>query len=149
MSEQKAVDICKIAVNSGAKGVIVNNTSVDYNLSRSANLQNFGGLSGKVITEKSRRMFKAVADELFGKAVLIASGGIDSGEEAYKRIKMGANLVQIYTAFIYKGPGIASQINSKIIELLKNDNFANISEAVGCEIKNKENNAYKIFKNKA
>lgn len=135
MSEQKAIDICKIAVGGGASGIIVNNTSVDYSLSKSANLQNFGGLSGKVITEKSRRMFKAVADELFGETVLIASGGIDSGDEAYLRIKMGANLVQIYTAFIFKGPTVCRDINTRLLELIERDGFANISQAVGVDVR--------------
>jgi len=137
MDDDKAVQICKTAVESGAKGVIVNNTSVDYSLSKSANLQNFGGLSGKVIAKRSRELFSAVASELYGKTVLIASGGIDSAEEAYARIKSGANLVQIYTSFIFKGPNIAKQINEGILKLLKEDNFASISEAVGCDIKNK------------
>ena len=137
MAESKAVQICKTAVESGAKGVIVNNTSIDYSLSKSANLQNFGGLSGKVIAKRSRELFKAVASELYGKTVLIASGGIDSAEEAYARIKSGANLVQIYTSFIFKGPSIAKRINEGILKLLKEDNFASIGEAVGCEIKNK------------
>ena len=135
MSEQSAVELCKTAVEYGAKGLIINNTSIDYSLSNSKNLQNFGGLSGKVITKKSRQMFKAVADELYGKAILIASGGIDTAQEAYERIKMGASLVQIYTAFIYKGPNIAKQINSGICELLQKDGFMNISEAIGCERK--------------
>ena len=137
MDDDKAVQICKTAVESGAKGVIVNNTSVDYSLSKSPNLQNFGGLSGKVIAKRSRELFSAVASELYGKTVLIASGGIDSAEEAYARIKSGANLVQIYTSFIFKGPNIAKQINEGILKLLKEDNFASISEAVGCDIKNK------------
>ena len=137
MNDDKAVQICKTAVESGAKGVIVNNTSVDYSLSKSPNLQNFGGLSGKVIAKRSRELFSAVASELYGKTVLIASGGIDSAEEAYARIKSGANLVQIYTSFIFKGPNIAKQINEGILKLLKEDNFASISEAVGCDIKNK------------
>ena len=137
MDDDKAAQICKTAVENGAKGVIINNTSIDYSLSKSANLQNFGGLSGKVIARRSRELFSAVASELYGKTVLIASGGIDSAEEAYARIKSGANLVQIYTSFIFKGPSIAKRINEGILKLLKENNFASIGEAVGCEIKNK------------
>ncbi|WP_172199724.1 quinone-dependent dihydroorotate dehydrogenase [Campylobacter sp. RM16188] len=135
MSYEKAVEICSCAVINGADALIVNNTSVDYSLSNSPNLQNFGGLSGKIITEKSAMLFKAVADELFGKTILIASGGIDSGAEAYRRIKMGANLVQIYTAFIFKGPFVCQMINSEILRLLEADGFAHISEAVGVDVR--------------
>ena len=137
MSEQKAVEICKCAVDSGADGVIINNTSVDYSLSHSANLQNFGGLSGKIIAQKSRELFGAVASELYGKTTLISCGGIDSAQEAYERIKLGANLVQIFTAFIFKGPMIARDINAGILELLQRDGYENIKQAVGANLKGK------------
>jgi len=135
MSADQAIALCECAVQSGASGIIINNTSVDYSLS--PNARDFGGLSGRLITEKSRELFAQVARELFGRTILISCGGIDSAEEAYARIKSGANLVQIYTSFIFKGPNIAKQINEGILKLLKEDNFASISEAVGCDIKNK------------
>ncbi|MBR8465852.1 quinone-dependent dihydroorotate dehydrogenase [Campylobacter sp. faydin G-140] len=135
MSHKNAIEICSCAINSGASGVIVNNTSVDYSLSHSSNLQSFGGLSGNVIKQRSRELFKAVADELYGKTVLVTCGGINSGEEAYERIKMGANLVQIFTSFIFKGPGITRDINLKILELMQRDGYTNISEAIGANIK--------------
>ncbi|MCR4941814.1 MAG: quinone-dependent dihydroorotate dehydrogenase [Campylobacter sp.] len=135
MDHKKAIEISQIAVNAGASGIIISNTSVDYTLSHSANLQDFGGLSGKVITQKSKQIFKAVADELYGYTTLIACGGIDSASEAYERIKMGASLVQIFTAFIYKGPKICYNINSEILELLNKDGFSDISQAVGVNVK--------------
>ncbi|MCD8213693.1 MAG: quinone-dependent dihydroorotate dehydrogenase, partial [Campylobacter sp.] len=135
MSHEKAIELCKCAVDSGASGIIISNTSVDYSLSNSQNLKDFGGLSGKVITQKSREIFKAVAQELFGKTILIACGGIDSGAEAYERIKMGANLVQIFTSFIYKGPKICLDINNEILQLLQHDGFSDINEAIGADIK--------------
>ena len=135
MSHEDAIKLCSCAVENGASGVLVSNTSVDYSLSHSSNLKDFGGLSGKVIAKKSKEIFKAVADELYGKTTLIACGGIDSGAEAYERIKMGANLVQIFTSFIFKGPMIARDINLEILELLKRDGFASISKAVGANVK--------------
>ena len=135
MSHEDAIKLCSCAVENGASGVLVSNTSVDYSLSHSSNLKDFGGLSGKVIAKKSKDIFKAVADELYGKTTLIACGGIDSGAEAYERIKMGANLVQIFTSFIFKGPMITRDINLEILELLKRDGFASISEAVGANVK--------------
>lgn len=129
MSEKKAVEICTKAIEFGAKGIIINNTSIDYSLSK--NSKDFGGLSGRVITEKSRKMFEALSKELYQKAVLISSGGIDNAEEAYTRVKDGASLVQIFTAFIFKGPGIAKDINSNLAALLRADGFKNLGEAVG------------------
>ncbi|WP_230056453.1 quinone-dependent dihydroorotate dehydrogenase [Campylobacter suis] len=135
LSHEKAIEISQNAVSSGADGIIISNTSIDYTLSNSPNLKSFGGLSGKVITQRSREIFKAVASELYGKTTLIACGGIDSAKEAYERIKMGASLVQIFTSFIFKGPMICKEINSGILELLEADGYAHIIEAIGADVK--------------
>ena len=133
MSFGKAIDLCSCAVQNGANGVIINNTSIDYSLT--PNAKDFGGLSGKLITKKSKELFKAVANELFGETILISCGGIDNGKEAYERIKMGANLVEIFTSFIFKGPSVTKNINSKLAELLREDGFTNITQAVGINAK--------------
>jgi len=133
MSADQAIALCECAVQSGASGIIINNTSVDYSLS--PNARDFGGLSGRLITEKSRKLFAQVARELFGRTILISCGGIDSAQEAYERIKSGASLVQIFTAFIFKGPFVAKSINEGLAELLRADGFNNISEAVGANLK--------------
>ena len=142
MSADQAIALCECAVQSGASGIIINNTSVDYSLS--PNARDFGGLSGRLITEKSRELFAQVARELFGRTVLISCGGIDSAQEAYERIKSGASLVQIFTAFIFKGPFVAKSINEGLAELLRADGFKNISEAVGTNLKDRAGEGYGI-----
>lgn len=142
MSADQAIALCECAVQSGASGIIINNTSVDYSLS--PNARDFGGLSGRLITEKSRKLFAQVARELFGRTVLISCGGIDSAQEAYERIKSGASLVQIFTAFIFKGPFVAKAINEGLAELLRADGFNNISEAVGVNLKDRAGEGYGI-----
>lgn len=140
MSADQAIALCECAVQSGASGIIINNTSVDYSLS--PNARDFGGLSGRLITEKSRKLFAQVARELFGRTILISCGGIDSAQEAYERIKSGASLVQIFTAFIFKGPFVAKSINEGLAELLRADGFKNISEAVGVNLKDRAGERY-------
>ena len=142
MSADQAIALCECAVQSGASGIIINNTSVDYSLS--PNARDFGGLSGRLITEKSRELFAQVARELFGRTVLISCGGIDSAQEAYERIKSGASLVQIFTAFIFKGPFVAKSINEGLAELLRADGFKNISEAVGANLKDRAGEGYGV-----
>jgi dihydroorotate dehydrogenase len=127
-----AVNIAKIAVENGADGIIATNTTVDYSLVK--NPQNRGGLSGKILKEKSYKMLTALAKELFGKTILISVGGIDSPEEAYKRIKAGASLIQIFTAFIYNGPELIKEINKKIVEFMQKDGYNHISQAIGSDI---------------
>jgi dihydroorotate dehydrogenase len=129
-----AVNVAKIAVQNGANGVVATNTTVDYSLVK--NPQNRGGISGKVLKEKSYKMFVAIAKELFGKTTLISVGGIDSAEEAYKRIKAGASLIQLFTAFIYNGPELIKEINEGILELMEKDGYHHISEAIGVDIQN-------------
>ena len=133
MEPEDAIALCKTAVEAGAAGIIATNTTIDYSLTSHA--KDFGGISGALLTEKSYRLFKAVAKELYGKTLLISVGGIDSAEEAYKRIKAGASLVQVYSMLVYRGPALIKEINEGIIELLKNDGYNHISEAIGADIK--------------
>lgn len=142
MSADQAIALCECAVQSGASGIIINNTSVDYSLS--PNARDFGGLSGRLITEKSRKLFAQVARELFGRTILISCGGIDSAQEAYERIKSGASLIQIFTAFIFKGPFVAKSINEGLAELLRADGFNSISEAIGVNLKDRAGEGYGI-----
>ena len=65
--------------------------------------------------------------------VLVGTGGIFSAADAYRRIRLGASLVQLYTALIYHGPGLAKKINRGLCRLLERDGFENISAAVGVD----------------
>ena len=132
MSGDDAKLLCESAINSGADGIIATNTTIDYKVL--PNAKDFGGVSGRVLKEKSFSLFKEIAKEFYGKTTLISVGGIDSGDEAYKRIKAGASLVQVLSALIFEGPYLVSHINNRIQELMKRDGFEHISEAVGCEI---------------
>jgi len=126
-----AVRLSEIAVDAGAAGVIATNTTIDYSLLPGA--RDFGGLSGRVLREKSFRIFEAVAKALFGRAVLISVGGIDSGAEAYRRIRAGASLVQVYTALVYEGPGLPRRINEELLRLMERDGVKGMAEAVGAD----------------
>jgi len=133
MEIETAITLCKIAVESGADGIVATNTTQDYSLL--PNAQNFGGLSGKVMSEKSYNLFKEIGRELYDKTTLISVGGISDAQDVYRRIKAGASLIQIYSAFIFQGPSMCKNINKELIELIKNDGFTNISEAIGSDFK--------------
>jgi len=133
MDADDAIILCKTAVDAGAAGIIATNTTIDYSLTEHA--KDFGGISGALLTEKSYQLFKAIGKELYGKTLLISVGGIDSAEEAYKRIKAGASLVQVYSMLVYKGPALIKEINEGIILLLKKDGYTHISEAIGADWK--------------
>ena len=133
MEANVAIDLCKSAINAGADGIIATNTTIDYSLV--PNCQNFGGLSGACLTEKSGSLFREIARELFGKTVLISVGGIYNGKEAYERIKNGASLVQAYSGLVFEGPSMVRKINEEILELLAKDGFENIQQAIGANLK--------------
>jgi dihydroorotate dehydrogenase len=133
MSKEDAVALTKMAVEKGADGIIATNTTIDYSLVPEPAEK--GGLSGAVLKEKSFEIFEAVAKELFGKTTLISVGGIDSAKEAYRRIRAGASLVQIYSGLIFGGPDMIMNINKELIELIKADGFSNITEAIGADRK--------------
>ncbi len=131
MTPAQAVDLSAMAVEKGADGIIATNTSIDYSLVRRP--EAIGGISGKPLAQKSFEIFDAVAAELFGKTVLVSVGGIDNAEEAYRRIKAGASLVQVLSALVFKGPGLVRDINRGLLELLAADGYANITDAIGAD----------------
>ncbi len=143
MEDETIRELANLSVLYGCDGIIVTNTTVNYELIDTPVKK--GGISGKPLAKRSYEVLKIVANEVFGKVPIVSVGGIDSAEEAYKRIKAGASLLQIYTAIIYKGPGIVKEINEGMIKLLKNDGYTHISEAIGADIPKKleikDNNA--------
>jgi len=127
----QAVSLSEAAVEAGAAGIIATNTTTDYSLLPGA--KDFGGLSGQVLREKSFQILEALAKALFGRTVLISVGGIDSGAEAYRRLRAGASLVQIYTALIYEGPSLPRRINEELLRLMERDGVRGIYEIIGAE----------------
>lgn len=130
---ERAAALAAAAVESGAAGIVATNTTADLSLVPGAD-PGGGGLSGAVLAERSRRTLEAVAGAVAGRAVLIAAGGIGSAEEAYRRIRAGASLVQVYTALIYRGPALAGEINRGLLRLLERDGLPSIAAAVGVEL---------------
>jgi len=133
MEAAQAIELCKSAINAGAAGIIATNTTIDYDLVPGC--QDFGGLSGACLTDKSYSIFKEIAKELFGKTILISAGGISTGEQAYARIKAGASLVQSYSGLIFEGPSMVRKINEELLELIAKDGYENITEAIGADLK--------------
>lgn len=92
-----------------------------------------GNLSGKpnreITTELIRRTYQKYGDKL----VIIGIGGIMSAEDAYEKIKAGASLVALITGLIYEGPQLVGDINHGLVQLLKNDGYTSVSDAVGTQ----------------
>ncbi|MFC5344075.1 quinone-dependent dihydroorotate dehydrogenase [Brevundimonas staleyi] len=111
--------------------LIVSNTTLDRPDSlTSRDRAETGGLSGAPLTGKALAALKDAAAASEGRLPLIGVGGIGSGQDAWDRIRAGANAVQVYSALIYEGPGLVGRIKRDLAARLRAEGFTSISEAV-------------------
>ena len=114
-------------------GVVATNTTTERPASlRSPNASEQGGLSGKPIEAQSTGMVRFVAERV--DVPVVGVGGISSAEGAYRKIRAGASLVQLYTGLVYQGPSLAREINEGLLELLAEDGFDSVEDAVGADL---------------
>jgi len=92
-----------------------------------------GGLSGKPTWEKSNELIRRTRRAFGDRFVIIGVGGVFSAEDAYTKIRLGADLVELITGMIFEGPQLIGQINRGLVRLLKADGYTNISQAVGVD----------------
>jgi len=136
LSEYDKEDIAAVVTRQkgGVDGIIVTNTTVARpETLKSGNKKETGGLSGKPLKELSTRTVSDMYRLTGGKLPIIGVGGISTGQDAYEKIKAGASLVQLYTALAYEGPPIVKKIKRELAELLKNDGFNSVEEAIGID----------------
>ncbi len=84
-----------------------------------------------MVEELSNKLISHIYKQTKGKFIIIGCGGIFSAKDAYKKIKLGASLLQLITGMIYEGPQLISDINLELTNLLKKDKLINISQAIG------------------
>lgn len=94
-----------------------------------------GGISGKVVQEASDRLIAYLYKKTRREFVIIGCGGVFNAEDAYRKIRLGASLIQIITGLIFEGPEVVGLINQGLKKFLQRDGFKKISEAVGADIK--------------
>ena len=124
--------IVEAALDHGVDALIVANTTLDRpDTLKSPWRGEAGGLSGAQLKGRATAALHAAAEASAGRLPLIAVGGVDSGAEAYDRIRAGASAVQIYSALVYDGPGLVGRIKRDLAARLRADGFSTTSEAVG------------------
>ncbi|KAL0558385.1 hypothetical protein IC582_002947 [Cucumis melo] len=135
LSKEDLEDIAAVALALRLDGLIITNTTVSRPEPADNNplAAEAGGLSGKPLFNLSTNILKEMYILTRGKIPLVGCGGISSGEDAYKKIRAGATLVQLYTAFAYGGPALIPQIKGELAECLERDGFKSIQEAVGAD----------------
>ena len=131
LGEGEPDQIVRAAIHHKIDAIVVANTTVSRPLLNSRYRDESGGLSGeplKPLALKALREFRAASG---GEIVLVGVGGIADADDAWDRIRAGASLVQLYTAMVYRGPGIARRIADGLAERVRRAGFANIAEAIG------------------
>jgi dihydroorotate dehydrogenase len=132
--EPEEIDsVARAAIEGGIDALIVANTTVSRPPLRSKHAGESGGLSGAPLKDLALQRLKDFRAATGGALPLIAVGGIENGVDAYARIRAGASLVQLYTALVYQGPGVARSIAGELRLLLRRDGFATLAEAVGAD----------------
>ena len=123
--------IARIALDKRLGALIVCNTTISRPPLRSALAGETGGLSGAPLRDLAQTRLRDFRKATGGALPLVGVGGIASAEDAWARIRAGASLVQLYSAMVYEGPGIAKAITRGLETLMRRDGFASIAEAVG------------------
>jgi dihydroorotate dehydrogenase len=126
-------DIARAAIDHQLDALIVANTTVSRPVLASPHRDEMGGLSGAPLKALALQRLRDFRSATGGQIPLVAAGGIGSGADAFARIKAGASLVQLYSALVYRGPGLARAIARDLKHLLARDGFARLTDAIGAE----------------
>lgn len=131
LTEPELAEIAEVAANSKIDAIIATNTTLSRDGLASYDRNQAGGLSGQPLFEKSTRVLAQLSALTDGKIPLIGVGGIGSAEQAYAKICAGASAVQLYSAMVYQGLSLITEITKGLDQLLARDGHTNISDAVG------------------
>ena len=127
--DAELADIAEVAKATGIAAIIATNTTVSRDGLRSIHRDQAGGLSGAPLFLRSTRVLARLST--MTDLPLIGVGGIGSANDAYAKIRAGASAVQVYTAMVYGGLGLIDQIVSDLDDLLAQDGFTSVADAVG------------------
>ncbi len=134
MSEAMLQDVTEVVMDKNIDGLILTNTTISRDgVAISDERLKQGGLSGTPLFGPSTTILRKAWRMTEGRVPLIGVGGIGSGADAYEKIKAGASLIQLYTAFTYQGFELVNRINRDLLALMERDGVSHLSEVVGVE----------------
>ena len=115
LTDEQLMDIIEIVKTTKIDGVIATNTTISRDGLTSENKKEVGGLSGKPLTHRSTEVIRFLAEKSNKAFPIIGVGGIHSAEDALAKFNAGADLVQLYTGFVYEGPKLVKSINKALL----------------------------------
>ena len=135
LEDADVANIAAAAKSAGVDGIIVSNTTVARPEAIAAHPHGAeaGGLSGKPLMDASTEMVSKMYRATGGKIPLVGCGGVSDGRDAYRKIRAGASLVQMYTAFAYQGPAMLPKMKEELATCLREDGFESVEDAVGAD----------------
>ncbi|XP_026192777.1 uncharacterized protein LOC34622618 [Cyclospora cayetanensis] len=134
LTDEEKRDIAHVALKTGLDGLIVSNTTVQRPASlKSSSKGEQGGLSGRPLKAIATKCVSDLYKLTNGKVAIIASGGIETGLDAFQQIKAGASAVEVYSAMIYRGPIVARRIKDELLNILNQAGIYNVQDAIGLD----------------
>ena len=115
LNEKQLLDVIEIITNLNIDGVIATNTTLSRENLKSFKKNEMGGLSGVPLKDKSTDVIKFLHKKSKNAFPIIGVGGVHEPDDAIEKLNAGASLVQMYTGFIYEGPGIVKRINKALL----------------------------------
>jgi dihydroorotate dehydrogenase len=122
-------DVVAVAVETGLAGIVATNTTVSRPLHRDPGIE--GGLSGAPLREMADTALEHLAVQAPAGLGLVGVGGVMSGQDAQRKLRLGASLVQVYTGFVYGGPGFATEVCRGLVSALAGKDDAAHDHALG------------------
>lgn len=137
-TDKEVLEMLKVIVKFPVAGIIIGNTQNNRKdkslIKEELKKYPLGNFSGKPTERRSNELIELAYKNFGKKLIVIGCGGVFNAKDAYKKIKLGASLVQLITGLIFEGPQLAASINYDLNKMIKKDGFKNISDAVGTSI---------------
>ncbi len=131
LTKPELIDVAACCAGGAVDGVVISNTTITRPILQSIHARETGGLSGKPLSKLATQQLALFYQISEGKIPLIGAGGIHDVETAWAKITAGASLLQLYSALVFKGPGLIAEILQGLEQKCSASNFKSISEAVG------------------
>jgi dihydroorotate dehydrogenase len=133
LAEPAVEEALSVVEDLGLDGIIAVNTTTERpDGLDSHNRAEEGGLSGAPLADRATDWVRFVAERV--DVPVVGVGGVATAEDAYRKLRAGASVVQLYTALVYEGPGVARDINEGLLELLERDGLDSVEDAVGADL---------------
>lgn len=136
LDDQAVRDIAELAAANAIDALIVANTTIERPASlRGKHRAEAGGLSGRPLAAHSTALTRSFAQALAGRAAVIGVGGVGSARDVLDKLEAGASAVQLYSAFVYAGPGLVSRLLRDLAALLRAEGYRTVADATGARVR--------------